>query len=183
MVVLHAGSAEVGFIPDCELVFVGTHDDQGDYHTEMNSTLFLEWFDRLLKALDRPSLIVLDNASYHNARTPETRAPNMSAKKAVIRQWLTDRKVRHQPEQTKAELYQLLKSHKPPIVYQTDVMAAEMGHVTLRTPPRQCQLNAIELVWAQVKHVAVKNASMKIKDVVELTKQALLEVTQEKWHN
>ena len=183
VVVLHAGSAEVGFIPDCDLVFVGTHDDQGDYHTEMNSVLFIEWFERLLKALDRPSVIVLDNASYHNARTPETRAPNMSAKKAVIRQWLQEKKIAHRPEQTKVELYQLLRNHKPQIVYQTDVMAAEMGHVTLRTPPRQCQLNAIELVWAQVKHyVAVQNTSMKIKDVVALTKEALAEVTQEKWH-
>ena len=42
------------------MVFVGTHDDHGDYHTEMNSKLFLEWFDRLLQRLDRPSLIVLD---------------------------------------------------------------------------------------------------------------------------
>ena len=52
VVVLHAGSTDVGFIPECEMAFVGTHD-------EMNSKLFIEWFDRLLWKLDYPILIVL----------------------------------------------------------------------------------------------------------------------------
>ena len=45
----------VGFILDCEL-FLGTHDDQRDYHMEMNRLN-----NKLLKALDRQSLTALDN--------------------------------------------------------------------------------------------------------------------------
>jgi transposase len=36
----------------------------------MNSVVFLEWFENpLMPALKNPSLVVLDNASYHNAKT------------------------------------------------------------------------------------------------------------------
>ena len=57
-----------------------------------------------------------------------------------------------------------------------------MGHVTLRTPPRQCELNAIELIWAQVKGAVAKaNTSMKMKDVLALTKQAMADITWEQW--
>jgi transposase len=36
----------------------------------MNSVVFLEWFEnQLMPALKNPSLVVLDNASYHNVKT------------------------------------------------------------------------------------------------------------------
>jgi hypothetical protein len=46
-------------------VFLAKSKD-GDYHQEMNSVVFLEWFEnQLMPALKNPSLVVLDNASYH----------------------------------------------------------------------------------------------------------------------
>ena len=128
------------------MVFLGIHDDKGDYHTEMNTALFMSWFDDLLRALDRPSVIVLDNASYHNALTSETKAPNYSAKKQVLRDWLISHNVPFEAVHTKAELYEKVKKHKPVKVYETDVNAREMGHIVMRTPPRQCEFNAIELI-------------------------------------
>jgi transposase len=55
-----------GFIDGCDLVFLAKSKD-GDYHQEMNSFVFLEWFEnQLMPALKNPSLVVLDNAiSYH----------------------------------------------------------------------------------------------------------------------
>jgi transposase len=45
----------------------------GDYHQEMNEPTFLNWFEnQLMPALKSPSVIVLDNASYHNIKTEET---------------------------------------------------------------------------------------------------------------
>jgi transposase len=39
----------------------------------MNSVIFLEWFEnQLMPALKNPSLVVLDNAIYHNAKTEDT---------------------------------------------------------------------------------------------------------------
>jgi transposase len=41
----------------------------GDHHQEMNSVVFLEWFEnQLMPAMNNPSLVVLDNASYHNIK-------------------------------------------------------------------------------------------------------------------
>jgi hypothetical protein len=101
IVILHAGSAESGFIEGCELVFLGIHDENGDYHSEMNTVLFMSWFDKLLQRLEQPSVIVDDNASYHNARTEETRAPNMSARKDVLCKWLSDKKIPFIPSKPK----------------------------------------------------------------------------------
>jgi hypothetical protein len=45
----------------------------------MNSVVFLEWFEnQLMPALKNPSLVVLDNASYHNVKTEDTVCPNFS---------------------------------------------------------------------------------------------------------
>ena len=82
----------------------------------------------------------------------------------------------------KPELYELVKANKPPPVYLTDRLANEAGHEVLRTPPRQCQLNSIELIWSPVKgSVSSKNTTMRLKDVLDLTKAAVSEVTQEQW--
>jgi transposase len=62
----------------------------GDYHQEMNSFVFFEWFEnQLMPALKNPSLVVLDNASYHNVKTEDTVSPNCSQKKAVLQNYLT----------------------------------------------------------------------------------------------
>jgi transposase len=38
----------------------------------MNSVIFLEWFEnQLMPALKNPSLVVLDNVSYHNVKTED----------------------------------------------------------------------------------------------------------------
>jgi hypothetical protein len=67
--VLHADNREEGLIDRCDLVFLAKAKD-GDYHQEMNGPTFLTWFEnQLMPALKRPSVIVLDNASYHNIST------------------------------------------------------------------------------------------------------------------
>jgi hypothetical protein len=41
-----------------------------------------EWFEnQLMPALKNPSLVVIDNASYHNVKTEDTVCPNFSQKK------------------------------------------------------------------------------------------------------
>jgi predicted O-methyltransferase YrrM len=64
LIVLHAGTRSEGLIDDCDLVFLDKSKD-GDYHQEMNSVVFLDWFEnQLMPALKNPSLVVLDNASF-----------------------------------------------------------------------------------------------------------------------
>jgi transposase len=54
-------------------------------------------------------------------------------------------------------LYEKIKQKKTPVVYQTDKIDNLHGHEVLRTPVRHCELNPIELIWAQVKGFVAKN--------------------------
>jgi hypothetical protein len=66
LIVLHAGNREEGLIDRCDLVFLAKAKD-GEYHQEMNGPIFLNCFEnQIMPALKSPSVIVLDNASYHN---------------------------------------------------------------------------------------------------------------------
>lgn len=58
----------------------------------------------------------------------------------------------------KAEMLQIVSHGKSK--YQTlavDELAAKHGITILRLPPYHCELNPIELVWAQVKGHVAKN--------------------------
>ena len=163
-----------------KLVFLG--QKKGDYHDEMNSERFLEWFQELCHALPGPSTIVMDNASYHNKRTDDSVAPTSSTKKADMVQWLTEKDIPFDAFLTKPELYEIIKRNKPKPVYRTDVIANEWGHEVLRTPVRQCELNPIELIWAKVKTcVASKNSTFKLSDVKSLVNESLDNVRPEDW--
>ena len=50
-----------------------------------------------------------------------------------------------------------IKQKKTPVVYKTDTIDNLHGHEVLRTPVRHCELNPIELIWAQVKGFVAKN--------------------------
>jgi hypothetical protein len=51
LIVLHAGTRNEGLIDGCDLVFL-TKSKDGDHHQEMNSVVFLEWFEnKLMPAL------------------------------------------------------------------------------------------------------------------------------------
>ena len=62
---VHAGGVE-GWVPGADLVF-RFKTNSGDYHDKMNSEHFIEWFTQQpLLNISPTSVIVLDNASYHN---------------------------------------------------------------------------------------------------------------------
>ena len=101
LLVLHAGNREEGLIDRCDLGFLAKAKD-GDYHQEMNRPTFLNWFEnQLMPALKSPSVIVLDNASYHNIKTEETVVPNFNQRKAVLQDYLSKHNIPFQPLETK----------------------------------------------------------------------------------
>ena len=125
-----------GLIDGCDLVFLAKSKD-GDYHQEMNSGVFLEWFEnQLMPALKNPSLVKLDNASYHNVKTEDTVCPNFSQKKAVLQHYLTQYSIPFSATDTKKVLYEKIKQKKTPVVYKTDKIANLRVHEVLRTPVR-----------------------------------------------
>ena len=148
LIVLHAGCAEKGFLEGCDLVFKAKAKDNRDYHTEMNGKVFLEWVEnQLIPALPPKSLLVLDNAPYHNIRTEESIAPTSSSRKQDMKDWLQSRGIEYDEKALKPQLYDMIEENKPPPVYKADEMIRNAGHDTLRLPPYHCNLNPIEFVW------------------------------------
>ena len=66
-VIVHAGG-ERGFVKDGKMVFLAKKGTQ-DYHDEMDSARFKNWFEEnLLPNLEPETVIVMDNAPYHNRK-------------------------------------------------------------------------------------------------------------------
>lgn len=100
-IIVHAGS-ERGPVPNSLLV-LSTKSKMADYHHDMNASNFNKWLqEKLLPKLNGPSLIVMDNASYHSVINKK--APTAQTRKPEIREWLTLNGVAFEEYHTKAEL-------------------------------------------------------------------------------
>ena len=83
-ILINAGSKD-GYVPGAALVF-NAKATTGDYHGEVNTDLFSVWWnEQLLPNLPQNSIIVIDNASYHNTTTEDSRIPS---RKADLQKWL-----------------------------------------------------------------------------------------------
>lgn len=181
LIVCHAGSDRTGFIPESKLVF-RAKSKSADYHTEMNSELFRDWFvNDFINYLEEGSIIVLDNASYHSVQL--NKIPSSNSRKAEILAWLANNNITADPSNTVAQLLRLVEPYKTSKkLYEIDAIANEHGHEVIRLPPYHCQYNPIELIWAQVKrHVAEKNNTFRLADVEKLMHEALDKVTVSDW--
>lgn len=182
LIVCHIGSEKTGFISQCEWIFRAKKSADTDYHSEMNAISFGEWFKNMLLNLEEPSIIVMDNASYHSVIL--NKAPTMAARKPEMQDWLREKGIPFVQAETKTELHHKIKLNSTERIYELDQLANEWGHRVVRLPPYHCHYNPIELIWAQVKHkVATRNKTFKMDDVELLTKEAIKEITVEDWKN
>ncbi|KAJ8912219.1 hypothetical protein NQ315_009043 [Exocentrus adspersus] len=148
LIILHIGS-DSGFVDDCLLVFEGKKST--DYHEEMNSAVFEQWFESMLKKLPQNSVIVMDNAYYHSRRTEKI--PSTGTRKKDIQEWLQSKNIGYNEDMVRTELLNLVKIHKEKFnSYVTDEMAQNDNKIVLRLPPYHCELNPVELIWAQIKN-------------------------------
>lgn len=165
------------------MLFVGSKS--GDYHDDMNHTNFMKWVEtQLLPNLPEKSVLVVDNASYHNV-TVEKNITSASLKADMIR-WLQEKHVPHDPKLTKPELYRIIQDNKYrfPLAYKLDTSLEAHGHNVLRLPPYHPDLNPIEKIWASVKNwVAARNRTFTLADVETLTRQRFQELPVEEWVN
>jgi transposase len=147
-----------GWVPDAKLVFKATKRS-GDYHGQMNWEMFHKWFtEKLMPNIPPKSLIIMDNASYHNVLAACS-PPISSSKKDEIRKWLLSNKVPCSDDCLKPELVEILKKLAPEPVYALDELAGEKGHEILRTPPYHPELQPIELCWGIVKNQVARNSN------------------------
>lgn len=189
IVILHCGGRS-GFIDDALFV---THqkmiDAPADYHGTMTADIFEDWFEnRLLRRLERPSAIVLDNASYHSRiLNPK---PTSSWKKGNILLYMQKHNISiPSPVPIIPVLLSIIADnlplHERTKRFVIDEMAASYGHLVVRLPPYHCVFNPIEMVWSQIKRkVASQNLKKQgVSEVIHLLRGACDEVSPEQWNN
>ena len=103
---MHAGG-EAGWTSKTDLI-----SKRSDYHHEMNSEHFLEWFEnQLCTHIPAGSLIVLDNASCDNTQMEKGRT--MNSRKSDMQSWLSNHGIAYEVSELKADMMAKIADAKP----------------------------------------------------------------------
>lgn len=165
-----------GWVPGAKVTFKSTRKT-GDYHGQMNQEMFTKWFrEKLLPNIPDRSLIIMDNASYHNVLSPIS-APTPSCKKEKIRSWLERNNFPVKEDCLKAELVELLTKVGPQPTYLLDEIAGEWGHEVLRTPPYHPELQPIETCWGIIKNEIARHCDFTMENLILQLEGAFAKVT------
>ena len=122
-----------------------------DYHDNINAESYEKYFQNICKLLKPNSVIIIDNASYHSRNADDFPVPKW--KKSQFQDWLKDHKIPFRPDALRTELWMLCKIHRATNTSKViDNIAKRYGHEVLRLPPYHCDLNGIELIWADEKN-------------------------------
>lgn len=178
LIVCHIGSDD-GFVPEALWAFESKKT--GDYHEEMDGKSFEKWFENILPKLDNNCVVVLDNAPYHFRKLEKI--PTTASRKTAIQDWLRSKSIQFEETLLKVELLAIVNEHRKKYdKYVIDEMAKAQNKIVLRLPPYHCELNPIELIWAEIKNfVAEHNTTFKFADMKTIFHNAIATVTTEKW--
>ena len=144
LIIVHAITT-AGWVAGAQLVFQAKRHT-GDYHGQMDFENFRRWFrDGLLPHIPAASLIVMDNAPYHNVYVDGVFYPTTSTKKAELQNWLQqNHPAMYQEAMIKAELLAVCRQLCPKPAYAFDRIAEAAGHQILRTPQYHPELQPNE---------------------------------------
>ena len=175
LIIINAISND-GWVPGAKLVFKSTRKT-GDYHGQMNWELFKKWFaEMLLPNIPKNSIIIMDNASYHN-RLSEFSPPTFLSAKSKIIEWLDNNEITYKKDLLKAELVEILNKKAPSPIFEIDEIAEKYGHKILRTPPYHPELQPIEICWGVVKNHVARNCDFSMKNLTEQLDAGFRKVT------
>jgi transposase len=165
-----------GWVPGARLTFKSTKKT-GDYHGQMNHELFTKWFnDKLLPNIPEGSLVIMDNAAYHNVLSAHS-APTATCKKEKIRSWLERNNIPLSEDCLKVEMVEILNKVAPSPTYALDEIAEEHGHEILRTPPYHPELQPIETCWGVVKNQIARTCDFTMANLVAQLEDAFSSFT------
>ncbi|XP_056633544.1 uncharacterized protein LOC130443098 [Diorhabda sublineata] len=169
LIVTHIGS-DSGFVDGGLLLF--------EY---INADVFEEYFIQMLDLIPAGSVIVLDDASNYSRQVENL--PTTSWRKQDIINWLIQKNITFNNDLVKNELLSIVEINKNPHKkYNIDEVARNRQITIIRRPLYHCELNPIELIWAQVKgKVARKNTTTQLKGVRILLNEALKNIIADDW--
>ena len=152
LILVHAVTTD-GWVEGAQLVFQAKQRT-GDYHGQRNFENFGKWFaESLLPHIPAASLIMMDNAPYHNVYIDGAFSPTSATPKSALQPWLQQHHpASYQPTMIQAELRALCRQLCPKPQYELDRLAEARGHRILRTPQYHPELQPIEACWAVVKN-------------------------------
>lgn len=175
LIIVHAISRD-GWIDGAELVFQAKKRT-GDYHGQMNWTNFSRWFaEQLMPQIPEESLVILDNARYHNVLV-EGVFPGANHTKEQLQQWLTRNGHAWHDNMLKSELLDMCRRFAPRPEFRLDNLAAAKGITILRTPPYHPELQPIEACWAVVKNYMADNCDFTMQGLRDRLPEAFAKVT------
>lgn len=165
-----------GWVPNAKVIFKSTKKT-GDYHGQMTWEIFKKWFsEKLLPNIPQKSIIIMDNASYHNVLSP-TSAPTEACSKERMLQWLAENKVVCSQDCLKVELVEMLAKLAPAPTYAIDEIAKEHGYAVFRTPPYHPELQPIEICWGILKNEIGRHCDFTMKNLEVQLDRAFAKVT------
>ncbi|RQM26643.1 hypothetical protein B5M09_008165 [Aphanomyces astaci] len=136
----------------CYEKFVGGKQTK-DYHGMFDNSYFVDWFRRLLEALQdhaiTNTIIVMDNAKYHKC-IPDT-TPKFTWRKADLIDVCDTLGIAYSPSELKATIWAKLQPYTSAVVPEVVELASHAGHEVKYSPPHHSDLQLIKLVWAIVK--------------------------------
>jgi len=167
-----------GWVSNAESVFEA-RKKTGDYHGQMDRENFSGWFaEQLLPNIPKNSVIITDNAGYHNV-AEENSFPMSDSTKEDLRKWSDDKDIPWGQDLLKAGLYALCRSDKPKPGYKTDIIAKAAGHAILRTPQYHPELRPIEKCRGVVKNHMAKHCDFSLRTLRNNLPSAFSQVTSE----
>lgn len=171
LIIVHGGGIN-GFINNALLVFQSNTNGK-THHKAMNYDIFSQWMvEKYLPNLPKNSVIVFDNASYHNAQVKRT--PRSNSNKLQ-----SDEVQNNSEEKPGPNVLQKTDVDKK---YKIDEIIENAGHAVLRLPPYHTELNPIENIWTLTRNSILKQYSKnKCIDAVELVIEEFSKITCEDW--
>lgn len=98
----------------------------------MNAENFKKWLtEKLIPNLPTHSVVVLDNAAYHNVKS--SKIPTSASIKSEMISWLTEKGISFEANSTKKDLYSVICRHREQhLEYSIDGLLENHGHSVLR---------------------------------------------------
>ena len=78
---------------------------------KLNYFHFERWISQtVVPSFEKPSVVVMDNAPYHNVTSPEDKVPKMNMKKCDMIAWLDKHGIAHGHCKTKKDLLEVVNA-------------------------------------------------------------------------